>query len=416
MSVEMPFPITPAPRPRSSIESFLDDYQAVRLHVNVAALVVVFAAVVGDWAPSDGLIGPRMAILSVIILHAAWCSIRRIRAPIGMLALDITLLGGLMFTLPGYTSVITGVFGFLALVVVLFTERSRPYFLAYLTAWYAFAFLNGGEVSAARVGDLFGGVFAVGAAVAVMIRVRSWLGQLDADRSQTIGTVSHELRNALTGVLGFTELAAEMSDEHASEVRQLVLAAHQQAVDANEIVEDLLTTSRAEASALRVRADPVDVNAEAATVARRFVGSEREVQLRLDEHLPLAAADSLRVRQAVRNLVSNAIRYGGPEITIITGLVGGQVELIVRDNGDGVPVEEEGSIFLPYRRSTRGRQNADSIGLGLWICRHLAQAMGGELEYRRKGGFTEFVLTLPVAEAGAQADGAGTRGATTPAH
>ena len=313
-----------------------------------------------------------------------------------MLVLDITLLGALMLTLPGYTSVMTGIFGFLALVVVLFTERSRPYFLAYLTAWYALAFLNGGEISAARVGDLFGGVFAVGAVVAVMIRVRMWLGQLDATRSQTIGTVSHELRNSLTGVLGFTELAADMYDD-GSEARELVLAAHRQAVDATEIAEDLLTVSRAQAAVLRVSAEPVDVNREASTVARRFQGSAREAQLQLAEDLPLAVGDALRVRQVVRNLISNAIRYGGSEITIITVLAGAQVELIVRDNGDGVPVEDERSIFLPYRRSTRGRQHPDSIGLGLWVCRHLAQAMSGDLEYRRGERFTEFVLTLPGA-------------------
>lgn len=400
----MPLPITPAPRHRSSIESFLDDYQAVRLHLNVAALVVVIAALVGDWAPSNGLVGSRVAILSVIILHASWCAVRHIRAPISTLVLDITLLGGLMFTMPGYTAVMTGIFGFLALVVVLFTERSRFYFLAYVTVWYTLAFLNGGEVSPGRLSDLLGSVLAVGAIVAVMIRVRSWLGQFDAARSQTIGTVSHELRNSLTGVLGFTELAAEVSGDDASEARELVLAAHRQAVDAKEIVEDLLTGSRAQASALRVSADPVDVNEEASTVARRFHEAEREVHLQLAEGLPSAVGDALRVRQAVRNLVSNAIRHGGPEITIITREVGRRVQLIVRDNGDGVPVEDEGSIFLPYRRSTHGRQDPDSIGLGLWICRHLAQAMDGDLEYRRDEPFTEFVLTLPMADTALLAD------------
>lgn len=391
----MPLSITPAPRQRSSIESYLDDYQAVRLHLNAAALVVVIAALVGDWAPSDGLVAPRVAILTVIILHAAWCAVRLVRAPISMLALDITLLGALMFTLPGYTSVMTGIFGFLALVVVLFTERSRPYFLLYLTGWYALAFLNGGAISSERVADLFGSLFAVGAIVAVMIRVRMWLGQLDANRSQTVGTVSHELRNSLTGVLGFTQLVAESSDVD-PEIRELVLAANRQAVDANEIIEDLLTASRVEAAALRVTVRPVDVNDEASTVARRFHGEDREIHLHLADGLLPAMADALRVRQAIRNLVSNAVRYGGPDISIITGMTGGEVELIVRDNGDGVPVEEEASIFLPYRRSTRGRQDPNSIGLGLWICRHLARAMGGDLQYRRNDGFTEFVLTLPI--------------------
>jgi hypothetical protein len=61
------------------------------------------------------------------------------------------------------------------------------------------------------------------------------------------------------------------------------------------------------------------------------------------------------------------------------------------------PPDDEKSIFLPYRRSTRGRRDAASVGLGLWICQQLAKAMGGRLEYRRDNGWTEFELTMPVA-------------------
>jgi signal transduction histidine kinase len=212
-----------------------------------------------------------------------------------------------------------------------------------------------------------------------------------------IGTVSHELRNNLTGVLGLTDIVANTADLQPAEARELIALAHQQAVDANEIVEDLLTASRLEAAALTISAGRVDINAEVATVARRFNGVGSEIGLVLADDLGAAWADPLRVRQAIRNLVSNAIRYGGPVVSITTRQTRDAIQINVLDNGDGVPKEDEASIFLPYRRSTTGRRDPSSIGLGLWICRHLAQAMGGHLVYERRDGSTEFVLTVPVA-------------------
>jgi anti-sigma regulatory factor (Ser/Thr protein kinase) len=134
-----------------------------------------------------------------------------------------------------------------------------------------------------------------------------------------------------------------------------------------------------------------------ATVARRFNGAGSEIGLALADDLAAAWADPLRVRQAIRNLVSNAIRYGGPVVSITTRQTGDAIQISVLDNGDGVPKEDEASIFLPYRRSTTGRRDPSSIGLGLWICRQLAQAMGGHLVYERRDGSTEFVMTVPVA-------------------
>ncbi|MFP3915961.1 MAG: sensor histidine kinase, partial [Actinomycetota bacterium] len=223
-----------------------------------------------------------------------------------------------------------------------------------------------------------------------------WLGRLDANRSQMLGTVSHELRNSLTGVLGMTDVVSTMEDLEPAEARELIAMANTQALDANEIVEDLLTVSRMERDALSLHTEAVDINHEVATTTRRFGGTEDEVGLVLSDDLPPASADPLRVRQIVRNLVSNALRYGGPNITVATRKVGDRVAVTVRDDGEGVPPEDEHTIFLPYRRSTSGRRDNSSIGLGLWICRQLAHGMGGDLAYRRQAGFTEFTFTAPV--------------------
>jgi len=380
----------------SSLENFLDEYQQIRLLVSGAGIILVGVFVLGGWW-QEGSPVPNLAALALIAAHAAWCRARHIRAPRMMLIMDSSLLGAIMLTIPDSTAVLTGTFAFLALLIALFTQGMWLIgLLAYMTAWYVAAYLNGSGVSAESVGVMAGGLLTMAAVVAVMISVRRWLGRLDAARSQMVGTVSHELRNNLTGVLGLTEVVATMTDLEPTEARELLVMAHQQAVDASEIVEDLLTVSRLEGSALTTSREAVDVNEEVVAMARRFQGTGTELGLALDDDLPPAWADPLRLRQTIRNLISNAIRYGGPMVVISTGESGDVIQVVVRDNGDGVPPEDEATIFLPYRRSTRGRRDPSSIGLGLWVCRQLAHAMGGHLVYQRREGWTEFLLTIPT--------------------
>ena len=380
----------------SSLENFLDEYQQIRLLVSGAGIILVGVFVLGGWW-QEGSPVPNLAALALIAAHAAWCRARHIRAPRMMLIMDSSLLGAIMLTIPDSTAVLTGTFAFLALLIALFTQGMWLIgLLAYMTAWYVAAYLNGSGVSAESVGVMAGGLLTMAAVVAVMISVRRWLGRLDAARSQMVGTVSHELRNNLTGVLGLTEVVATMTDLEPTEARELLVMAHQQAVDASEIVEDLLTVSRLEGSALTTSREAVDVNEEVVAMARRFQGTGTDLGLALDEDLPSAWADPLRLRQTIRNLISNAIRYGGPMVVISTGESGDAIQVVVRDDGDGVPPEDEATIFLPFRRSTRGRRDPSSIGLGLWVCRQLAHAMGGHLVYQRREGWTEFLLTIPT--------------------
>lgn len=378
------------------MESFLDQYQRIRLYVSVFGTILFAALALTGWWQSDS---PALNLLALGVMagHSIWCRVRHVRSPKAMLLIDSTLAAVSMLTISDHPSTMSGTLAFLALVVVLFSEgRWMVGLLAYLTASYVIATLIGMGISLETVGVTIASLFSLGAIVVVMIGIRRWLGRLDADRSQMVGMVSHELRNNLTGVLGLTDVVGTMVDLEPAEARELIAMAHQQAIDANDIVEDLLTTSRMEGASLITSAVLVDVNAEVVATARRFQGTGTEVGLSLAPDLPPSWADPLRVRQTVRNLLSNALRYGGPEITVATRESGDTIQITVSDNGDGVPTEDESSIFLPYQRSTQGRRDAASIGLGLWICRQLAETMGGHLDYQRRDGLTEFVLTLPT--------------------
>jgi len=388
-------PITPATAvpQRSSMESFLDEFQLVRLSLSVGGLVMIAIFAGGDrW---HGLLVPSAVGLLLMGLHAGWCRYRHIRSPRSMLALDLTLWGSLMLLMSDYLSVATASLAFLTVLVLLFSDGIwMSAFLVYVGTWFGISFFRGAGFDIESLGVFAAVVFTVGGLAAVMYRVRGWLGQLDGNRSQMLGTVSHELRNNLTGMMGLTDVLRSDTDLSQAETQELLSLAHQQAVDASEIVEDLLTASRLESSALSVDIEAVDLNLEVSTTVRRFVGEGTMVSTQVGENVPLARGDSLRVRQILRNLVSNAVRYGGSAIHVATRAVGDKVQVVVSDNGLGVPAEDAATIFLPYRRSTNTPRDAASVGLGLWICRQLAHAMGGTLEYRRVDESTQFILTL----------------------
>jgi signal transduction histidine kinase len=384
------------------MESFLDEYQRVRLGMTLAGLVLVTVLLLtGRWADR---IFPIALVLVVATAHALWAQLRAVRAPRVMLFIDLTLWGWVMTQVADVPAVPTASLAFLTLLTALFTTGAwTPAFLGYLSTWYGIAYFTAHDIGIESAGELTAVVFTIAPIAVVVARIGRWLTQVDANRSQMLGTVSHELRNNLTGVLGLTEVVVSDETLDDAEARELIVLAHQQAVEATEIVEDLLTVSRLERSALVVHLEPVDIGTEVATVARRFAGEGTEVVVDGGGALAPVNADPLRVRQILRNLISNAVRYGGPRIEVTTRLGDGVVEVVVCDDGDGVPQEDETTIFLPYRRSTVTRRDPSSIGLGLWICRQLAVAMGGSLAYRRSDGETQFVLSLPGAASPATA-------------
>ena len=107
-------------------------------------------------------------------------------------------------------------------------------------------------------------------------------------------------------------------------------------------------------------------------------------------------ADPLRVRQVVRNLLSNAIRYGGQEISVEIAESNGRARVVVADNGRGIPEEDRERIFEPYQRSQARQGLTASIGVGLTVARRLSRLMAGDLEYEHRQGQSRFIFTLPT--------------------
>jgi signal transduction histidine kinase len=217
------------------------------------------------------------------------------------------------------------------------------------------------------------------------------------DRSRLIAAVAHELRTPLTAVHGFaTAMVAQWEEWSATDLKEMVELIAEQSMDATNIVEDLLTASGVTRGTLQVIPTVVDI---AATIRGELTGLEYS----LDAATPCAMADSFRVRQIVRNLISNARRYGGHRISVAIGHDAESVFVDVVDDGPGIPASEEHRVFEPFARSRSADRVATSMGLGLPVSRELAHLMGGTLTYRRESELTVFRLRVPFAPT--QSDG-----------
>jgi signal transduction histidine kinase len=224
---------------------------------------------------------------------------------------------------------------------------------------------------------------------------REGLEELAKSKDRFIATVSHELRTPLSAVVGFAETLAEGLDTFTpAEISEMVGLISTQGAEVAQLVDDLLTAERAATGNLTIKSAAIDIAEE----CRAVVGSLRlgiDVDIEEGEHI--AWADTLRTRQIVRNLLTNANRYGGEAKRLEVRGIDGSVVVSVSDSGSGVRGIDAEHIFDPYFRAQTTESKPDSVGLGLAVARQLARMMGGDLVYRRRDGWTCFELSLPSA-------------------
>jgi signal transduction histidine kinase len=222
------------------------------------------------------------------------------------------------------------------------------------------------------------------------------LQHLVEEKNEFLAAVSHEIRTPLTGVIGFTEILMDSSDSMSAAERSDILSSiARQAQDVSDIVEDLLIATRSESGDLAVTHEPVDLAAEVATVLGNGGSHTEGVTVDIDATSTIATGDPGRVRQIIRNLLTNAERYGGPSVRIDVHERPDRIVVCVSDDGDGVAPERIETMF-----SSAGALSAATVsgsaGLGLSICRKLAELMDGTLDYERRDGHTRFSLSLPI--------------------
>jgi len=224
----------------------------------------------------------------------------------------------------------------------------------------------------------------------------SELEALDHDKRDFLASISHELRTPLAAVLGFaTELSDSWENFEPEEARSLVRLIASQSADISSIVDDLLTVTRLEAGTMSIYPTAVDVAQHLADMVETS-GRESGRVIKWDGNA-MVWADPTRFRQIVRNLITNAIRYGGDAINVAVSTAGPNAIIDVRDSGGPIPEVRVETMFDPFDHSDSGGRTPNSVGLGLAVARSLARVMGGDLTYLFDGE-SVFHLELPHAK------------------
>ncbi len=219
-------------------------------------------------------------------------------------------------------------------------------------------------------------------------------------KSKALHTVSHEIRNPLNAMLGFTDLllsgaAGPLTAKQENYLRRVDEGSHHLL----RLVNDYLDLAKVMSGALPVETGPVTVADEVDAVVALLGPTADAKHVMLHSKVArtvVARADRLRLRQVVMNLLSNAIKFtpanGHVNIEVAGGTNGVRISVI--DTGIGIPADRQHLVFTEFAQL--GNQKSEGTGLGLALTKRLVEAMGGFIRFTSaEGAGTIFDVWLP---------------------
>lgn len=215
---------------------------------------------------------------------------------------------------------------------------------------------------------------------------------------QLLATVAHEIRNPVFVLMGVADaLESEGDDIPAAQRSSLLAAIGRQARVLERVTGDLLTAAQTNRGTLQVHVEPLEVGAVIASSVNGIPGlADTTVSGHLDARV---LADPVRLHQMLANLLSNALKYGRPPISIHVERRASCTHITVEDRGPGVPAEFQGRLFTEFFRAPGTDKTGN--GLGLYVVRSLAEAQGGVVSYADvPGGGAAFTVAMANAREG----------------
>jgi signal transduction histidine kinase len=222
-----------------------------------------------------------------------------------------------------------------------------------------------------------------------------------AMREAFLGMLSHELRTPVTTIYGGSEVLARdgrgVDDEARRGIYEDIRA---EANRLHRLVENLLVLSRVERQGLQVDIEPVLVQ----RLLPKIVADEQahwpgaRFEVRMPAGLPPVAAEQTYLEQVLRNLLSNAAKYGGSDVVVVEAVVrDNALRVTVTDRGPGFNKGQERRLFEIFYRTPDATRRASGAGIGLFVTQQLIEAMGGRIwAANRAAGGAEFGFEVPL--------------------
>jgi two-component system, OmpR family, phosphate regulon sensor histidine kinase PhoR len=241
-----------------------------------------------------------------------------------------------------------------------------------------------------------------GGAVLVLHDITDLRGA-DRMRRDFVANVSHELRTPLTAISGYVEA---LLDEPSSteQQRKFLEVIDRHTVRMERLVRDLLRLARLDAQQEAAERHPSDVaslfRAVAADLARPIERGHVQVEMVVEPEARIALFDPVKLHDALRNLLENAVNYSpdGGHIRLGARVDGRDLALTVSDDGPGLPESDLNRVFERFYRVEKSRAGGPGgTGLGLSIVRHLVELHGGRVQAENQpGGGALFTIRLPI--------------------
>lgn len=221
------------------------------------------------------------------------------------------------------------------------------------------------------------------------------------ERDEFLSLVTHEIKNPLASVRGYTDLAeASLQSGEVEGAIESLAVIRSEARRILRLTEDLLDASKMSAGKFALSLQKVNPRETVVKVTTRYRRlTPQPIELRLDENVPEIEADELRLTQVLENLMSNAVKYSekhGP-IEVELRAAPSSLRLSVRDHGAGISPEKLPRLFERYYRVQEGGQTVKGTGLGLFISREIIRMHGGTISVSSTvGQGTTFIIELPL--------------------
>ncbi len=228
--------------------------------------------------------------------------------------------------------------------------------------------------------------------------------EIDKLKSQFLANMSHELRTPLNSIIGFSRVILKGIDGPVTDLQQQDLSAiYNSGQHLLGLINDILDLSKIEAGKMELTFDEVDITKLIKSVMSTVVGLIKDKPVRLvedlEEDLPIVKADSMRVRQVLINLFSNASKFTDEgTITVKAEREGNYVRIGIKDSGPGISEEDQQKLFKAFSQVDASATRATGgTGLGLSICRELVTMHDGIIDVESEmGKGSTFFFTLPI--------------------